>query len=63
MAIIVVEEKPDQSVVKNVICRNCGVKLEYTPNDIKNRSYTDISGTRDVYYWIDCPRCDSVVDV
>lgn len=34
MAVVVVDKGPDPSVVKRVICQNCGAKLEYTPRDI-----------------------------
>lgn len=34
----IIDEKPDASVVKNVICRNCGVKLEYVPADVKEKN-------------------------
>lgn len=57
MTIRIIEEKPDKSVVKEVVCRNCGVKLEYTPNDVLKYEGTDIGGGPDGSWWITCPKC------
>lgn len=58
MAVRVIEEKPDPSVVKQVICRNCGVKLEYTPQDVKEgHRGRDISGGPDGNDYITCANC------
>lgn len=48
----IIEQKPDKSVVKTVICRNCGVKLEYVPNDLIHNSGNDWSTDHIV-----CPNC------
>lgn len=61
MAIRIVNEVPDPSVVKNVICRKCGVKLEYTPNDVHEQSYTDYSGSRETQRSIHCPKCHHTI--
>ena len=54
----IVEEKPDPSVVKQVVCGNCGRKLEYVPAD-KQRGTTS-----DYYYnFITCPGCKHKVPV
>lgn len=54
----VIDEKPDPSVVKTVVCSNCGVKLEYVPDDVKTLwSGTDISGGPDGAEGFECPRC------
>lgn len=58
MVVRIVEEKPDPSVVKKVICRNCGVTLEYVPNDVKSCHGTDYSGGPDGHEWVDCPKCN-----
>lgn len=63
MAIKIVEEKPHKSVVKRVVCLNCGVTLEYVPNDVKVHIYKDISGTSDSYNYIDCPKCSKRIVV
>ena len=57
MVVRVVEEKPDASVVKKIVCRNCGVTLEYVPNDVRRYDGTDYSGGPDGCEWVDCPKC------
>lgn len=57
----VVEENPDPSVVKRVVCKNCGCTLEYIPADVKEYHGTDIGCGPDGCEWIDCPRCDKRV--
>ncbi len=55
MAIEVLDDKPDPSVLRIVICKNCGRKLRYAPIDVQSRVVTDYSGDSDTIYWIDCP--------
>lgn len=57
MAIKIIDETPDPSVLKRVVCNSCGVKLEYTPNDVQYRHGTDYGGGPDGAKWIDCPKC------
>lgn len=57
MAVVVVDKGPDPSVVKRVICQNCGAKLEYTPRDIKRSTSSDGDGVIDVTSYIRCPEC------
>lgn len=63
MTIRVIKTEPHPSVVKQVICRNCGATLEYTPNDIKEDYSTDYTGGRDYYRYIPCPPCGHQVHV
>lgn len=63
MTIKVIDETPDASVVKRVICRNCGVTLEYTPYDRYDYTTTDYTGDSDTYKSIDCPRCTTRITV
>jgi len=63
MAIKIIEEKPDASVVKQAICRNCGVKLEYVPADIKWNTYSDYGGGSDTVGHIGCPKCREAISV
>ena len=63
MAIRIIEEKPDPSVVKTVICRKCGVKLEYVPIDIKSYTSRNYGGGSDTYYYIPCLKCNNQVPV
>ena len=63
MAVKVIDPTPHHTVVKQIICRNCGVKLEYTPNDVKRRDGTDYSGGPDGKEWIVCPNCNKEVTI
>lgn len=63
MAIKVIDEGPDPSVVKRTVCRNCGAKLEYVPMDVQHRTYKDYDGCSDEYHWIECPKCKEEVMV
>lgn len=63
MPIKIVEMKPDASVVKQVVCRNCGVQLEYVPNDAVEKKHTDYTGDTEVYRVIVCPKCNNDVEV
>ncbi len=58
MSVKVVDATPDPAIVKKVSCRNCGARLEYTPNDVKTYSGTDYSGGPDGMDWVDCPNCN-----
>jgi len=53
----VVKTEPHPSVVKEVICRNCGATLEYVPADIQKRIVSDYTGGKDTYHYITCPPC------
>ena len=59
----VVDVGPDKSVVKEVVCRHCGARLEYVPMDIKSRTYSDYGGGCDTDYFIKCPPCGNEVQV
>lgn len=59
----IVDPTPDRSVVKQAICRSCGVKLEYVPIDIKERVVQDYGGGHDTIRWIICPSCNNNVTV
>lgn len=61
--VTVVSKPPHRSVVKEVVCRNCGCTLEYVPRDVKERVEVDYGGGRDVYHYIDCPECSNQVTV
>ena len=59
----VVKQEPHPSVVKETICRNCGVTLEYVPADVRTRVETDYGGGRENVYYIQCPSCSDEVKV
>ena len=63
MAVRVIKEAPAKEVLKEIICRNCGVTLEYVPADVKSYHGTDIGGGPDGCEWIDCPRCSKRVTI
>mgnify|MGYP000598521541 CR=1 FL=1 len=53
----VIDEGPDPGVVKTTVCRGCGAKLAYVPNDVKAYRGRDISGGPDGREWVVCPAC------
>lgn len=59
----VVNEQPDLSVVKRVVCGSCGRKLEYVPNEVQEDYSTAYTGGKDFYKYISCPRCGHQVHV
>jgi uncharacterized protein with PIN domain len=59
----IVELKPDPSVVKQVVCKNCGAKLEYVPADIHSEYVRDYGGVGEMQNWITCPNCNHAVTV
>lgn len=61
--VTVVNTIPHPSVVKEVICRNCGATLQYVPKDIQSHYSRDIDGGGDFQYWINCPPCGNKVTV
>jgi ribosomal protein S27E len=61
--VTVVSTVPHPSVVKEVICRNCGATLNYVPADIQNKSVSDYTGDRETVYFIKCPPCGHEVSV
>jgi RNase P subunit RPR2 len=61
--VTVVNPVPHPSVVKEVICRNCGVTLSYVPNDVASRIETDYGGGSEQVKFIKCPSCKGEVQV
>jgi DNA-directed RNA polymerase subunit RPC12/RpoP len=61
--VTVVSTVPHPSVVKEVVCKNCGATLQYTPNDIKEGKSYDYTGSFDMVYSIKCPPCGNDVFV
>jgi ribosomal protein S27E len=53
----VIDDKPHPTVVKQVVCRNCGVTLEYTPADVQSFVHYDYGGGSDTVLYIPCPKC------
>jgi len=63
MTIKIINQEPSREVVKQIVCKNCGVTLEYTPNDIREEKRTDYTGDSDIYKLIDCANCNAVLTV
>ena len=63
MTIKIINPEPDPSVLKKVICRKCGVKLEYAPIDVISKEVSDYGGGSDTFSYIACPNCKNIVDV
>lgn len=63
MTVEILDDKPDPSVLKQVICRNCGRKLQYVPHDVECSTCKDYIGDSDTSYWILCPGCNMEVRV
>lgn len=59
--VTVVNTKPHSSVVKEVVCHNCGATLEYVPRDVKEKVETDYTGGKDLVHYIECPQCSNHV--
>ena len=63
MTVKIIKTEPDRKVIKEVVCNNCGVTLQYVPNDVKNYVHNDYGGGSDTIYYIDCPACNKKVDI
>ena len=59
----IIDDKPHPTVVKQVVCRNCGCTLEYTPNDVQKYVHHDYGGGSDTVYHINCLKCGHQVNV
>ena len=63
MAIRIIKQEPDKSVVKQCVCNNCGVTLEYTPHDVTYKTYHDYGGGSDLYAEFKCPNCNKKLQI
>lgn len=59
----IIDDKPHPTVVRQVVCKNCGVTIEYTPNEIKSKNVSDYGGGSDTYHFLKCPKCDHTIYV
>ena len=57
----IIDPTPCRTVVKAIVCQNCGVKLEYVPKDVRRRDGKDYSGGADGHTYIKCPGCNKKV--
>ena len=56
--VTIVNKEPDKSVLKEIVCGNCGVTLSYVPREVQSYHGTDYSGGSDGQEWVDCPNCN-----
>mgnify|MGYP006291025301 CR=1 FL=1 len=61
--VMIVNKDPHHSVVKEVICNNCGVTLSYVPDDIKKEQICDYTGHYETRKYIICPSCSKEIKV
>lgn len=61
MAVKIVRTEPSPEVVKQVVCKSCGVTLEYLPVDVQRYHGTDYGGGPDGREWVKCPNCNKDV--
>ena len=52
-----------KSVVKQVVCGNCGVTLEYVPQDEMEAKHAYYDGSIETYKYIDCLKCGLNVEI
>ena len=55
--VTVVSTVPHPSVVKEVVCKNCGATLQYVPADINVKNVSDYMGDIERVRYIVCPPC------
>lgn len=53
----------DESKFKQTTCRSCGSILKYCNAEIKEEYRSHYDGSRDLYSWIECPKCHDDVYV
>lgn len=51
----------DSGAVKEITCRNCSARLQYTPSEERRDYSTDYTGGKDYYSYILCPGCGGKV--
>jgi len=59
----IIKKEPHPTVVKEVICRKCGVTLSYVPLDVKEDYSTDYTGGKDYFNYVECANCNKKVRV
>jgi len=54
----IIYKGPHESVVKKVVCKECGATIEYVPNDVETLwSGKDYDGGPDGATGFKCPQC------
>lgn len=55
----IIDKGPHKSVVKQIICKNCGATIEYVPRDVIELSRGhDMGGDPSGSDGFECPQCD-----
>lgn len=49
----------DTAVYKYCTCWKCAAKVQYVPLEVKKDYTSDYTGSRDYYWYVECPRCFS----
>jgi len=62
MAVRVINEIPDKSVLKEEICKMCGIAIEYAPIDVRSQRVTCFDES-ETFRWVGCPKCKSKITV
>lgn len=59
MAITVINRIPSPTVLKTVVCKNCGWEHSYAPIDVQESISHDYGGGSDAWWYIRCqnPAC------
>jgi hypothetical protein len=57
----VISTEPHKSVVKEIVCKNCGATLQYVPKDIQGEKHYDYLGDCDDYY-VYIPKVEDVIN-
>jgi uncharacterized protein with PIN domain len=63
MAIRIIDVPLSPNVVKQTVCHNCGVTLEYVPADTREEVRRDYTGDADTFRVLDCPKCKTKLTV
>lgn len=54
---------PDPNDYRRTQCRECYVKVEYSPEEVTSNYVTDYGGDGDTIYCIPCPKCKHSIRV
>lgn len=53
----------DEKAVKQVTCRNCAARIEYTASETTSHVHHDYGGGSDTYYYLKCPKCSEDINL
>jgi hypothetical protein len=61
--ITIVNSEPDPSVLREVICQNCGITLSYLPIDTLTQKLSCMGESEGSYKYIECLGCAARIEV